>query len=71
MSRPFEELRTSGLLWLINRVVFHPRGYAFALVIENGVAVGWTLQGDGDEVWRYDENEDALFLAAKRTLGGV
>lgn len=29
--RPFDDLRPSGLLWLINRVVFHPWGMALAL----------------------------------------
>lgn len=30
-KRPFDDLRTSGLLWFINRVIFHPRGFALAL----------------------------------------
>lgn len=41
--RPLLELSESGLLWLINRVVFHPRGVALALHEEDGEAKGWSL----------------------------
>lgn len=41
--RPLLELSDSGLLWLINRVVFHPRGLALALYQEGGQAHGWQL----------------------------
>jgi hypothetical protein len=57
MDRPFEDLRTTGLLWLINRAVFHPRGYALALTVEDGEATGWSLMGDGSEPWEYGEIE--------------
>ena len=57
-GRPFAEFRDSGLLWLMNRVVFHPRGYALALHyhsivdgVSRGDAVGWSLLGDGTEPW--------------------
>lgn len=68
--RPFAELRESGLLWLINRVVFHPRGFALALVMstETGEAMGWRVVGDGGEVWCFEGTEDGLFDAAKATL---
>ena len=71
--RPFSELRDSGLLWLINRVVFHPRGYALGLVPDgqsNGDNyLGWRLQGDGSEPWRFEGfDEDELFHAAAATL---
>ena len=36
--RPLLELSEAGLLWLINRVVFHPRGIALALHEEGGKA---------------------------------
>lgn len=54
--RPFNELRDTGLLWLINRVVFHPRGYAIGLNYEGvwpdmGECTGWVLYGDGTEPW--------------------
>lgn len=63
-GRPFNELRDSGLLWLINRVVFHPRGYALGLAYEphpdhplvsGGTVTGWTLQGDGSAPWSMGE----------------
>lgn len=68
--RSFDELRESGLLWLVNRVVFHPRGFALALVYEGGNSepVGWKLQGDGREVWSFGEHEDDDFAAAQATL---
>lgn len=55
-SRPFAELRDTGLLWLINRVVFHPRGFSLALHFEGqfpelGACTGWSLLGDGSEPW--------------------
>lgn len=56
--RPLEDLRESGLLWLINRVVFHPRGFAIALHIRGGKAVGWELLGDGSEPWQYADEVD-------------
>jgi hypothetical protein len=67
-SRSFGELRSSGLLWLINRVVFHPRGFALALTMHDGEPTGWTLLGDGSEVWRFDGDEDDLFERASKTL---
>lgn len=66
--RPFHELSESGLLWLINRAVFHPRGFALALVRQGGVLVGWRLLGDGSEPWRFDGDEDTHFGAAEQTL---
>jgi len=41
--RPLLELSDSGLLWLINRVVFHPRGVALALHEKDGEVLGWSL----------------------------
>lgn len=59
LGRPFADLRDTGLLWLLNRVVFHPRGYALALHFTDGGSeggtyrdcTGWSLQGDGTEPW--------------------
>jgi len=73
-ERPFNEIRDTGLLWLINRTVFHPRGYALFLHYEDrenplapgGVATGWGLMGDGSEPWKFgDPPEEALALGAK------
>lgn len=71
--RPFDELRETGLLWLINRVVLHPRGYALAIhVDEAGAATGWSLLGDGTEPWSFSpaesERENALFVKLKELL---
>lgn len=53
--RDIEELRDSGLLWLINRVALHPRGYALAFHYDDdGDFIGWSLMGDGTEPWAFD-----------------
>lgn len=42
--QPLSELSDSGLLWLINRTVFHPHGLALALNQEEGGEItGWLL----------------------------
>lgn len=59
-SRPFADLRPTGLLWLINVTVFHPRGYALALHFEDAehqVCTGWSLMGDGSESWSMRDPE--------------
>jgi hypothetical protein len=69
--RSWDELKDSGLLWLINRVVFHPRGFALALVRDgagDGGVVGWRLLGDGTEAWSMSLPEVAEFERAARTL---
>lgn len=71
--RPFAELSSSGLLWLINTVVFHPRGYALALAVDRHTgeqAAGWTLLGNGTEPWRYEADDVTAerFAAAEVTL---
>lgn len=67
-SRDWNELRQSGLLWLINRTVFHPRGWALGLVYRDGEVVGWDLLGAGNEVWQMDGSEDDEFARAQETL---
>jgi hypothetical protein len=70
--RPFGELRSSGLLWLINAAVFHPRGgFALAVVVRGGEVVGWRLLGDGTEPWYFDPPIDESFHAAEATLAKV
>jgi len=66
MSRPLlqlADLRSSGLLWLINTSVFHPRGFALGLVYdESGEnCIGWKLLGDGSEQWQFDDDCKADF----------
>jgi hypothetical protein len=66
---PFADLRTTGLLWLINTTVFHPRGYALAIKInEQGEAEGWRLLGDGSEPWRFADDCDPEFQAVQALL---
>ncbi len=68
-SRPFSELSDTGLLWLINRTVFHPRGFALALHEQDGEITGWSLLGDGTEAWSFPEDRDQEhFQRAQRTL---
>jgi hypothetical protein len=71
--RPFADFRELGLLWLVNRVVFHPRGYALALAYNDGVCTGWELLGDGSEPWRYaDEvDEDNAHAAVEALLADL
>ena len=63
------DLRADGVLWLINRTVFHPRGFALAIDPETR---DLSLLGDGTEPWQYAEamtdTEDALFAAAEALL---
>lgn len=68
--RAFAELRDVGLLWLINRVVLHPRGYALGLTIDaaTGEALGWWLFGDGTEPWNYPEGDEPEQFAAVEAL---
>ena len=59
------DLRSSGLLWLINRVVFHPRGFALA----TSETHGFVLYGNGSEPHSFVvDDEPALFAAAEATL---
>jgi hypothetical protein len=68
-TRPMSDLRDSGLLWLINRQVFHPRGFALALDVNAaGKVVGWQLLGDGKEPWTFDCDETERLARANETL---
>jgi hypothetical protein len=57
-KRSFDALPDSGVLWAINRLVFHPRGFALTLHVQDGVAIGWSIQGNGKEVWTFDIHDD-------------
>lgn len=65
------DLREDGLLWLINRVIFHPRGYALAMEMRDGEYTGrWLLQGDGSEIWRFEGvDEDEKLRRVTAVLG--
>jgi hypothetical protein len=71
--RPLSGLRDHGLLWLINRVVFHPRGFALGLdVNDDGQVVGWSMIGDGSEVWSFSgEVDDDQFAKAEAFLASL
>ena len=68
--RPIEDLHSTGLLWAINRVLLHPRGYALALVYKaDRTLVGWELLGAGDEPWQYlDDIEETDLMDAFEAL---
>lgn len=68
--RPFLDLSDAGLLWLINRVVFHPRGVALALHEKGGEALGWELvTAPGNEPFAFPEDIDNEgFRRAEETL---
>jgi hypothetical protein len=48
MSTRKVDLQLNSLLWLINRQVFHPRGYALGYNPDDGT---FWLAGDGTEPW--------------------
>jgi hypothetical protein len=65
----------TGLLWAINRIVFHPRGLALAFHFDDGDTImGWSVQGDGSEPFAFATEDDdlgharfAVFLASLGT----
>lgn len=55
-----EELREHGILWMINRVCFHPHGFALAMTPDDGSK--YELWGNGHEPWQFPEDvENILF----------
>ncbi|MFJ6440257.1 hypothetical protein [Streptomyces sp. NPDC091649] len=56
--RPLIELSESGLLWLINRTVFHPRGLALGLYQEGREIRGWQLLVSPGEPYAFPTAED-------------
>lgn len=58
-------LRSEGVLWLVNAVVFHPRGVQFGLVSDpDGETVGWDLSV-GPDVGPCHHELDAATEAAR------
>ena len=51
------DLLKDGVLWAINRVLFHPRGYALAYDQADGT---FFILGDGRETWRFATKEEGL-----------
>lgn len=67
MSVPFD-WHDDGVLWLINRVVFHPRGFALARIRTPNQPDQWALAGDGREPWTFNEDDDDASFAAVEAL---
>lgn len=70
-ARGWDELRTTGLLWLINTSLLHPRGYALALGYEGdgtdpGKCSGWRIVGDGSEPWQMGCDEETKAVIEER-----
>ena len=67
---PISALLDTGVLWLINKSVFHPRGFALTLVKDQdtGDIKGWTLQGDGTEPWAFTTEVDDEKFTMVETL---
>ena len=79
---PFSELRRRGVLWAINRYLFHPRGYALALEYSEGSdperdePSGWSIVAASPghtEPFRYaaSVDEDRLFQEFEDLLDEV
>lgn len=70
--RPVNELMDSGLLWLINRVVFHPRGLALALWVEedSGDVTAWRLMAaaEGEPFSFSNRDDENGYQRAEATL---
>lgn len=62
MNRTQVDLNSDGILWLINRSVFHPRGYDLAYDRESG---RFWLLGDGDEPWSFARGQEDIALHAR------
>ena len=57
--RPLAELSESGVLWLINRQVFHPGGMALALYVEGDEVLGWKLiRAEPNEPFSFPDDVD-------------
>ncbi|HEY2088567.1 MAG TPA: hypothetical protein VGH54_21430 [Mycobacterium sp.] len=60
------DLIDDGILWLINRTVFHPRGFALAYDRASSEFILW---GNGDEPWEFSgETENGKFNAVEAKL---
>jgi hypothetical protein len=70
-SEPFDNrvFVDSGLLWALNRLVLHPRGFALSW---DDTEQTWQLFGDGTECWAFEHDTDitrqAVYETTLRTL---
>ncbi len=76
----FGVLRESGVVWMINAAVFHPRGYTLALCYPEGTAddvwvepIGWSILGDGSapRQFQHDDTLDYALQAFQSLLDGT
>lgn len=51
----FADFRAKGLLWLVNKALFHPRGFAMDIDDDSNTC---GIQGDGNEPWSMWSTED-------------
>ena len=66
------DMHDTGLLWLVNRVVFHPRGFALGMAYAGNVFTGFMLYGAGSEPNSFvAEDEPELFAAAERLFAAA
>lgn len=68
-DKSVRRLRASGLLWLINRVLFQPAplGPVHLLQRRRRRATGWQILGDGTQPWSFTD-EVGKFERAEDTL---
>jgi len=66
MTKRVVDLQADGLLWLINRMVFHPLGYALA--VDPALPGEYYLLGDGVEPWNFPDGQEQEHLAAVKRL---
>lgn len=71
-NKTFNEFQAEGLLWALNRYIFHPRGLAIQFTYIEDEVVGWGVLGDGKEVWAFDDpTDDSGFERFNKFLEGV
>lgn len=64
-----QDIIDNGILWMINKSIFHPQGYALALSTDTG---NFELFGNGDEPWSFaGVAEDAKLQAFRDVLAEV
>jgi len=71
MAFAFSRLLDTGLLWYLNRVALHPRGYALALDFADGEDEprGWSLtRADVGEPWSFPPGEEPEKFQAVMSL---
>ncbi|MEV4968643.1 hypothetical protein AB0886_27600 [Streptomyces sp. NPDC024062] len=72
-ARPHVDLLDTGLLWLIHRTTFHPRGLALALDVDGDTVTGWRLlHSDEGEPFHFPPDVDtAGYQRAAATLNAA